>query len=132
MAECRPLPIPLFLTEEEALALLNLCLVSEMECEPSAERAITKPADLMRDYMAAAIVAERAAERTHESAHPPFGSHRAAVSESGPDDFIHSLADSRVSTHSRSGEERAPHTAPRYGRVAAAYDLDADFPATVQ
>ena len=44
---------PLFLSEEEAMALLDLCLMSPGETDPVKERAMMKLTDLVRRYIAA-------------------------------------------------------------------------------
>lgn len=43
---------PLFLNEEEAMALLNLCLTSAAETDTAKERAMLKLTDLVRRYIA--------------------------------------------------------------------------------
>ncbi|HZO89236.1 MAG TPA: hypothetical protein VFB38_12950 [Chthonomonadaceae bacterium] len=48
MSQHIPSPQPLFLTEEETLALLNMCLVSPVQTTPEAECAIQKLANLAR------------------------------------------------------------------------------------
>jgi hypothetical protein len=42
---------PLFLSEEEAMALLDLCLMSSTETDPIKERALLKLTDLIRRYL---------------------------------------------------------------------------------
>lgn len=42
---------PLFLSEEEAMALLDLCLLSRAETDPLRERAMCKLTDLIRRYI---------------------------------------------------------------------------------
>jgi hypothetical protein len=42
---------PLFLSEEEAMALLDLCLMSSAETDPVKERSLLKLTDLIRRYM---------------------------------------------------------------------------------
>lgn len=44
---------PLFLTEEEALALLDMTLMSASENDPTKERAMLKLTDLVRRYLTA-------------------------------------------------------------------------------
>lgn len=62
-------PKPLFLSEEEALAMLDMCLMSSSENDSSKERAMLKLTDLVRRYLAdgdeyAAEVSAEAAETT--------------------------------------------------------------------
>jgi hypothetical protein len=45
-----PRALPVHLTEEEALALLDLCLVTEKEDNAARIRAMRKLGDLCRDY----------------------------------------------------------------------------------
>jgi hypothetical protein len=42
---------PLFLSEEEAMALLDLCLMSSAESDPIKERSLLKLTDLIRRYI---------------------------------------------------------------------------------
>ena len=42
---------PLFLTEEEAIAMLDMCLMSNMETDPVKECAMLKMSDLVRRYI---------------------------------------------------------------------------------
>lgn len=42
---------PLFLTEEEALAILDMCLMSRVENDPARERAMLKLTHLVRCYI---------------------------------------------------------------------------------
>jgi hypothetical protein len=43
---------PLFLSEDEAMALLNLCLTSNMETDAAKDRAMLKLTELVRRYIA--------------------------------------------------------------------------------
>src|SRR5262249_22941567 len=59
---------PLFLSEEEAMALLDLCLMSQTETDPVKERSLLKLTDLIRRYITeenalrCALAQDRAAE----------------------------------------------------------------------
>ncbi len=45
---------PIFLTEEEALAVLDMCLASPIESDAAKDRAMLKVTDLIRRYIIAA------------------------------------------------------------------------------
>lgn len=55
-------PKTLHLTEEEALALLDLCVMSPMDSDPINERALLKLIDLVRSYPHPPDICRRAAK----------------------------------------------------------------------
>jgi hypothetical protein len=61
---------PLFLSEEEALAMLDLCLLSNAETHPEAECALMKLTELVRRFIAENIVAEHAVVRQRNGRGP--------------------------------------------------------------
>ena len=43
--------VPIYLTQDEAMALLDLCMMSQDETQPAAETALYKVAALVRQYI---------------------------------------------------------------------------------
>ncbi len=59
---------PLYLSAEEAMGLLDLCLMSQAAIDPDKERAIMKLTDLVRGYIAEAEESECVAVCTQRGA----------------------------------------------------------------
>ncbi len=80
---------PLFLSEDEALALLDLCLLSRAEMQPVTECALAKLTNLARQFVAEEIETEKAAKIQHEprqqSPTPPAEAWEVAVTQDGPE-----------------------------------------------
>jgi len=53
---------PVYLSEEEAMAILDLCLTSAVELDEVKERAVRKVTDLARDYLRGTMMAEKMEE----------------------------------------------------------------------
>lgn len=61
---------PLFLSEEEALALLNLCLMSQTDADSAKDRAMLKLTDLVRRYIAAEQIVAANPDTNPVTGHP--------------------------------------------------------------
>ena len=87
---------PLFLSEEEAMALLNLCLTSNTETDAAKDRAMLKLTELVRRYIAVEAecaetkaAAEKSPQATRsagipEAGDPTYSSGATSVPNAGP------------------------------------------------